>query len=905
MKQKIYSRRYLKNYTVLFALLTAAVFFPFMIAGKSLIWREDGLAQYYPYLHYMGNWLRDSLGQLLRGITPKLYDFSIGMGNDIGAIVRFHPLDFLSALMPGRFTELLYNVLILLRIYLAGLAFSAYALYWKKPEQAVLTGSVVYCFCGYVLKAGIKHPTFLSPMIILPLLFLAAERGMRKKGVGMLSVITALGFMSNYYFMYICSIALFFYVLLRFFDLYREKRVKNFLLTGIRLVSGYLLGAGMTAVTLLPIAARLFSSGRFDTEDKIGNLLYYSGQRWLSLLHGLIMPGGELGGNTYLGYAALALPALAALFLCGWKKHLTLKLAVLLEFLFLMIPAGGFLMSGFSTIGNRWTFIFSFTISMICVAVDEEWKAAGKRLDYGLAAVCAVFALLYVYRYWGEEGNVFVLAGVLQLIFCTLVLLFGRRRKLSASGWNRILLGMVCIFTITNAWMSYGERFGNDVAGHADSGKALESFTYSSYAEIGKLRDDSFYRVDTGLTVSGEENASVILGYPGISMYNSIVNSSILETLTEQENPGANALHRIMYLDGRAVPETLANVKYYLLRKEDSQEVPYGFVLREDLSGEVYQIYENTNQLPLGYTYDAYILREDYDKLDALEKQQVMKDAVVLETAPFAEDGPQTDAPRRITRCTDAIETEAVLLPETGENLERTKKGYSVGDGGGVLRIPYEKREGYECYLHIKGITRNASYAFVHFSGEGLGKTLTVRGKKRTYSLGQENYLICLGYAKESEQDELTITFTSGGSYGLKGLEFCYVPMENFAEDMNALAEESLEQAEAASNTITGTLSLSEEKFLVFSIPSGAGWRVWVDGEERTLQKANRMYQGLWVEAGEHRIRLQYTTPGLKAGAAISLLSLLCFAGYLVWKTVKGKTPVENCSVQEKKNLLE
>ena len=51
-----------------------------------------------------------------------------------------------------------------------------------------------------------------------------------------------------------------------------------------------------------------------------------------------------------------------------------------------------------------------------------------------------------------------------------------------------------------------------------------------------------------------------------------------------------------------------------------------------------------------------------------------------------------------------------------------------------------------------------------------------------------------------------------------------------------------------------------------------------VDGNETKLYRANGMYMGIPLVAGEHRIELRYNTPGMKAGWIISGAGLLvCF----------------------------
>ena len=225
------TRRYILVYSAAFALLGIAVFFPFLTAGRSFVGKGDGLSQYILQLRYMGEWLRECAGNILHGnFALRSYDFTIGMGDDINAVVRFHPLDYLSVFVPASRTEQLYTFLIFLRLYLAGIAFSLYAFYWRRRGGEVLAGCLTYLFCGYVFELGIVHPTYLSPMIVLPLLLLGAEYMMEAGGrhsFVLFTVMVYLGFTSNYYFMYINTVALPVYVLIRFFSRDITNRVRG------------------------------------------------------------------------------------------------------------------------------------------------------------------------------------------------------------------------------------------------------------------------------------------------------------------------------------------------------------------------------------------------------------------------------------------------------------------------------------------------------------------------------------------------------------------------------------------------------------------------------------------------------------------------------------------------------
>lgn len=870
--------KYLKKYTILFVALCLGVLAQFLLQGRSLVWKTDGASQYFPYLHYMGNYLRDSLEGLLHGQLPSMYDFALGMGDDLGAIIRWHPLDLISMAVPGKYTEILYVFLILFRLYLAGLSFSVFCFYWKKEQNAVLTGSMIYIFCGYVMTYGLRHPTFNAPLIILPLLLVGAEQVICGQNGLLFSVMTALGFASNYYFMYMCSVAMAGYVLLRFWNVYRENRVKNFFRMGIRLVLYYLLGIGMIAVVLFPTVWRLTTSLRLGGEEQSSMLLYKNLQRYYSWFMDLIAPFRNTGYNTALNYAVLVLPALCLLFVRRWKEHLTVKIALLLETVGLLIPGCAFVLSGFSSITNRWVFIFSFTLSFAVVTVAGDFAQMTRKQMAVLACVLALYCGLGFFYWTRQAGSVYWIYGMAELAVCTLVLLVCRKIRLSAKRWTAVLLFLTGCSCIVNGYFTYDEEHGAIASEYLDRGAAFSFYGTSDFTRFNTIGDDSFYRVDSNLVTSGNENASVILGYHGISMYNSIINGELVEYLLDQESPGVNAVHRVFSMDGRAASEALAGVKYYMTSEEDTGSVPYGFVLREDLSGESYKIYENQYPLSsLGYTYDRYISREEYDSLPALEKQQVMLEAVVLENIN------KETSLSAVSSGRDEILTASLEMPREGENVRATERGYKVGKGGGSITLTYEKKEGYEAYLHFTGFYKDTSYTSVKVISSGVSKSVMLRGDNRTYSLGRRDYLVNIGYCQENGEEEIEVFFTDKKEYELEGMEICYVPLDRYTENIEALKRDSLQNVQLGTNRISGTVSLPEEKFMVFSIPYSEGWTAYVDGEKAPLQKANVMYLGLVLEPGGHQIELRYCTPGFRAGAAVSGISLVIFL-LLLWR---------------------
>jgi uncharacterized membrane protein YfhO len=118
--------------------------------------------------------------------------------------------------------------MILLRMYLAGAAFLVYARKMKKRDFGSILGALVYVFCGFVFRLGLRHPFFINPMIYLPLLFLGIEKIYKKERPYVFILTVCAAAMSNYYFLYMLTIFSVIYAWIRFYDYVKEERIKEF-----------------------------------------------------------------------------------------------------------------------------------------------------------------------------------------------------------------------------------------------------------------------------------------------------------------------------------------------------------------------------------------------------------------------------------------------------------------------------------------------------------------------------------------------------------------------------------------------------------------------------------------------------------------------------------------------------
>lgn len=167
MKMKNTERfRFYGCYTILFIICMVCTSLWFFWNKATFIWSVDGISQHYNALAYYGEYLRKILRNLIenQSLVVPTYDFSIGYGADIFNTLQYYvigdPLNLLASFVPRQYTEILFQALVIVRIYLAGITFSVFARSRGNSYSAVLAGLPVYLFSEYVLYFFCKHPFF-------------------------------------------------------------------------------------------------------------------------------------------------------------------------------------------------------------------------------------------------------------------------------------------------------------------------------------------------------------------------------------------------------------------------------------------------------------------------------------------------------------------------------------------------------------------------------------------------------------------------------------------------------------------------------------------------------------------------------------------------------------------------
>ena len=889
LKVKHKTAAYFIIYTLVFGTLAALVFAAFLITGRTLIWEADGVSQYYPRAVYYARYIRELIQGFLKGnFELPMYDFRLGMGGEI--TYSLEPLYFLFALFGEDKVEFTYNLVTLLRFYLTGVTSSILFLYFKKDHISTFIASVVYTFCGFALFGGARHTMFMIAMIMLPLLIIAVEEILKGKRWYLCTIFVAVSLLGNFYYLYMSTLGLAVYFLVRFFcQKEKEKRtVRNFLSRGLVISGSYLLGVAMSCISLATLFGLYVGSARNGAAViKTPSLFYYSEQWPVRCFLTFLTTANSPGEWMKLGFLPIAYLAIVFLFTRKGRKEL--KVLSLITGFLMLLPVTGFVTSGFSSVINRWCYMISLLVAFIVADCLDDMR----RMERREIVICGISVAVYGFlAFFG----ICLVTKYTKLAFVCLLITFGvlllcqeRISRITRFAKQSLMLLLTFALVFYNGFSLF---YMNEVyKEYTVPGEAQEKAENSPLVAVKEVEDESFYRVASPKLDYSTISSSAMLDYNGITTFSSALNGSILEYL-EAMGSTSYSVTQLMGLNNRAFMNELASVKYYAYYENPGRTLPYGYeeVLHTQVNGRETIVCENKYALPLGYTYSSSITREELEQYDVLERQEVLMQNVLLESSESSGlvDPRITLEPIEVTK----MQSDGVLVTENALVCE---------EAGGSVKLKFESLPNSETYLVLKNAVLEGDMSEnpinIGFRTKGNKLSYKFRSEDDRYKSGQQDYVFNLGYHQDAVSS-CKIIMDRAGVIRYDSLELYSQPMDQMETYTESLTEDVLENVEIGTNTVSGSISLGEDKTLVLSIPYQNGWTAYVDGKEVKLQRANYMYMALPLTAGDHTVELTFAIPGVKYAlvimvAAVVLFIVLCIVTWIRKRKRKQKNSQE------------
>lgn len=847
--------------------------------GSGQIMASDGWHQYYPFLL--------TLREKLRTGGSLEYLRSIGMGTNYAPLYAYYlasPLNFLCVLWPAKYMVEFFTLMTMVKIAFAGYFFAFFLrTAYRKNEISMAFFALMYALCSWV-GGYYWNIMWLDAFAILPLLLGAMLRLLREGRFPLYIFALALCLWSNYYVAFICCI----FVLLCFFGycICTWQGRREFLQRFLRMAVCTLLGAGLTAVLLVPTLTAMQYTGsaegtrfhllamnlprQFDgdlgdlgvwgtlTKKVLPSLIPAFRRAFSRFLTGY-EPAAVTGlPNIFCGFTAVIL---SVFFFCNKKISLREKLVSLSLLLFLLFSlifrALDYVWHGFhfpNSIPYRFSFLIPFVL--ICMAY-RSFRLMEDFTYKKLAVILPVSAGFLVSGWFLETMRLRVLVPTVAVLL-GVTAFFCIHGKASARSSKRVLCARLLLFSVILCEMTLSFALGvkkvDTSHRHSYPQDSRDVQELLSYVE--ERDSDPYYRIECSYPQTLNDGA--LNGYYGLSSFNSGANVNFLRFSRVFGFASDSENNRSDYYETSPLGNSLAGLKY-LIDREGNHRSSYNSLLA---TADNCKLLQNNSYLSLGFMANSELASyvsplEDHNALT--EQEKLFRLATGLEQDLY-----KHMLPTELTAEEDCSLTESEkaygfeFVKPDSKTTAQFSVDYTVEEAGLLLS-----------YLQMPGsdsvnITRN---------GENL---ITCASKV--------GVLLNLGDVEGG--DQIRFTFTARRIHeGSLTLDVALQNSPVFDLGMQSLSDETWNLTEARDTYLCGTVEAQKDGLFYSSIPYDPGWTAYVDGEEFPLAQTYDPSRedvlltdaliSFPLSAGTHTVELKYRSPGLLLGLLISLLSAL------------------------------
>lgn len=561
------------------------------------------------------------------------------------------PFFWLTIPFPSAAVPYLMGPLLILKFGCASLtAFLYLKRYVKNPDYAVI-GGMLYAFSGFSIY-NIFFNHFHEAIVFFPLMLWAMDEYMYKRRRGIFALTVFACCTVNYYFFVGQVVFCLIYGFTRLLCGNWKISLRDFLLFLCECIIGVLLSCFLLVPTILAV----IQNPRVSSPSEGWNALLYDwNQRYVHILECFFFPPDiparpNFTPKSEAKWASLGawLPLFSMTGVIGFmrmrKKH-WLKNVLFILFLMAFVPV---LNSAFQLFNSsyyaRWFYMLTLMMALATViSLEQEcidWKSAikwttgitlGIALPIGLMVKSTEqdgnktysFGLEdYPTRFWS-----YVAIALLSLTLLTIIFKYYKRDK---KKFMRMCLSGISVITVVYAafFIALGKTQSDDTH------KQLIPYSLNAGRDI-HLPDTGFSRIDV---YDGMDNQAMYWQKPTIQAFHSIVPGSVMDfypSIGVQRDVGSRPDVKYYGLRGltstRWLFDPAGSGKDFSTSTEGSSPLMPGWSFYAEQNG--FKIYQNDYFIPMGFSYDSYITKSEYELVDKESRNLLLLKSLVVEDA--------------------------------------------------------------------------------------------------------------------------------------------------------------------------------------------------------------------------------------------------------------------------------
>ncbi len=586
-----------------------------------------------------------------------LWNWGIDIGSNFLESFSFYNIGsiffWLMLLFPAEMVPQVIGWMIALKFAVAGATAAAYLDRHVEKRTVIVIGSLLYAFSGFQCSTVVFFH-FQDQVALFPLLLIGMEQLIEEKKRGRLAIACLLNVLCNFVFcvgevIFVVLIYVVRYLAPQIGEFLQKKDVKKKVSEILAPIGSCILegalGMAMAGALLIPTINGLMANERVSQCMQGHKWLTMTTSNWLEMIKAFFMPAdpmchySSVNRVSWMSNAAY-LPLFGMVFVIVYifnKKKDWLSNLMKICFVIAIVPILNNMFTMFSDeIYRRWYYMLILLMTLATVKVldkPKEYKILPGFLVH--TAIIGLFIALTSVVDWDKAGTElvyyeerYILLIVLSVVGSIIAVVVAKTNFRARHVLCTVAVMGYCVFSLVYTIYKYQMTTDN-------SNNNYGKFENKSYAEnvIAYLteftaeldRDVLPYRyyIDEGIGYT-YYNLALTNSLPSLNSFNSTVSSSITE-FYEQTGDERNTWTNGGY---RGVREILG--AKYILSVTKQKDYSYRGTMTNS-NGQVMYVYENTNALPIGYTYDTYMTRSELEHYTGPARPAIMLRTLVVE----------------------------------------------------------------------------------------------------------------------------------------------------------------------------------------------------------------------------------------------------------------------------------
>lgn len=932
-KEKYNNSNIFIKYTIIFFFVMLIGLLPIEVKNGSFLFSGlftsrvagiDGLKQ---HLIFMSDFINHFKENIFSGLSLFRYDIGLGsdMINHYTYYSLFDPLMIVAYIIPLKHVEISYYILIILRLYLTGVAGILLARKLDiKKHSALLTVGILFVFNVAVLFSAFRHPMFVNGPMYFALIIYGYEKLKKGESSAVLTLSVFFGLISQFYIFIYVTFGFIVFELIDLLKDFNKNKIKDFIKYNLH----YLLGVLLGGFVLFTQAYATLSGARVGSKG----FELYQALDYAAIILSNIIPA--VGDHYTAGIGNLFVFVICLYVLFNEKKKSTYSIFFIILLVLSFSAIFSYLINITSYVVNRWMFLIILPASIVVGKFIEESPKINEaslsktlRILYVLIIYGIFFVLAHALTMTNIDNTALILINIALVVIALILSFKVMKSNFIAKTFKKILSSRNLY-----KYVIYNSLIVTLLVSGIYCFTLTPKDALNTYYEDKDLYKDvlagvEFFRVEQDTYIAGVKdfsNDGIYYGYRSTASYNSMTSGSILDLIKEYNVVNNNNSVGYNGFNNRTRMLAINHVKYVIIRESDNITPPYGFsyktsidvikydetkymhttggnALKDSQGNLVYEkvnIYVNDLFLNFGVVFNTYLTDEDTKNKNSVEKELLLLNTIVLDK--------DTD---KVSKYNEDLRQDKVNVTDfQTNNLEVVGKGIVANKDGTIsFKIPVVENE--EVYIEISGI-ESVDYKksfTTTYSTKDNQEVVQNYGYTSSMYIENKNHLVNLGYYENEEDLEVTISFNEG-IYEFESIGYYLVSSSNIEEEINLLNANGLKDVEFNASSIKGKIDTEVNGYMYLSIPFSKGFRAFIDGKEVEVLKANTGYMAVYVDTDDVELIIKYSTTGLESGLAISALALIIFViitrNELLHKITKNSQTNKNEEENEKNSTV-